>query len=334
MKAVIMTAPGAPNVLKVQDIPGPELKGDRDILVRIHAAGVNPIDTKLRQRGNFYPEQNPAILGCDGAGVVEAIASGVQTLNVGDAVYFCHGGLGGPHGNYAEYIAIDERFVAKKPASLSFVEAAAAPLVLITAWEALYDRARLQAEQKVLIQAGAGGVGHVAIQLAKLKGAKVATTVSTPEKAEFVKNLGADLPILYKQQNVTDAVMAWTDGEGADIGFDTVGDKIFFDTCEAVRNYGDVVTILEPSPEYGTLKTARLRNQRISLELMLTPLLQNLMAEQQDQAKILQQCARLFDEGKLKIHVGQTFPLDQAVAAHQLLETGSMQGKIVLKVPN
>ncbi len=332
MKAVVMTAAGPADVLKVQDVPGPQLEGDRDILVRLYAAGINPIDTKLRDHGNFYPEQNPAILGCDGAGIVEAVASGVQTLNVGDEVYFCHGGLGGPHGNYAEYIAIDERFVAKKPTSLSFVEAAAAPLVLITAWEALYDRTRLQTGQKVLIQAGSGGVGHVAIQLAKLKGAEVATTVSTPEKAEFVRQLGADLTIMYKQQNVTEAVMAWTDGEGADIGFDTVGDKIFYDTCEAVRLYGDVVTILEPSPEHGTLKTARLRNQSISLELMLTPMLQNRMKEQQNQAKILQQCSRLFDEGKLKIEVGKTYPLEQAVAAHQLLETGSMQGKIVLTI--
>ncbi|MCT7985079.1 zinc-dependent alcohol dehydrogenase family protein [Laspinema sp. A4] len=331
MKAVIMTGSGAAaDVLKVQDIPGPQLDGDRDILVRLHAAGVNPIDTKIRKRGTFHPDLTPDILGCDGAGVVEAIASGVQTLNVGDEVYFCNGGLGGPHGNYAEYIAIDERFVAKKPSSLSFVEAAAAPLVLITAWEALYDRAGLQPGQKVLIQAGAGGVGHVAIQLAKLKGAEVATTVSTPEKAEFVRKLGADLVILYKEQNVIETVMDWTNGEGADIGFDTVGDKTFFETAEAVRLYGDVVTILEPNPEHGTLKTSRLRNHRISFELMLTPMLQNRIPEQEDQGKMLQQCASLFDEGKLMIHVGKTFPLEQAVAAHELLETGSMQGKIVL----
>lgn len=332
MKAIVMTASGAPNVLQLQQVAEPKLEGDRDILVRLHAAGINPIDTKLRKRGTFYPEKNPAILGCDGAGVVEAIASGVQNIRVGDEVYFCHGGLGGPHGNYAEYIALDERFVAKKPTSLSFAEAAATPLVLITAWEALYDRARLQAGQKVLIHAGAGGVGHVAIQLAKLQGAEVATTVSTPEKADFVRQLGADLPIMYKEKDFVEAVMEWTNGEGVDVGFDTVGGETFFKTCPAVRMYGDVVTILEPHADDGNLKTARLRNQRISLELMLTPMLENLIPEQQDQAKILQQCADLIDNGKLKIQLAQTFPLAEAAAAHELLETGSMQGKIVLTI--
>lgn len=332
MKAVVMTAPGDPDVLQVQEVPEPAIEKDTEILVRLRAAGVNPIDTKLRKRGTFYPDKTPAVLGCDGAGVVEATGSGVTLFRTGDEVYFCNGGLGGPAGNYAEFAVVDERFAARKPASLSFAEAAAAPLVLITAWESLYDRGCLQAGQKVLVHAGAGGVGHVAVQLAKLQGAAVCATVGSEEKAEFVRQLGADLPILYKQTDFAQAALDWTGGEGVDLGFDTVGGETFYKTAPAVRVYGDLVTILEPEPDKGNLKAARLRNLRISLELMLTPMLQGLVEYQQEQAKILQQCARLIDEGRLKIHLSKIFPLAEAAEAHRLLETGSVTGKIALTI--
>jgi NADPH:quinone reductase len=211
-----------------------------------------------------------------------------------------------------------------------FAEAAAAPLVLITAWESLFDRGRLEAGQRVLIHAGAGGVGHVAIQLAKLRGAEVCTTVGSQEKARLVRQLGADYPILYKQTDFVQAVLDWTGGEGVNLAFDTIGGKIFYDTFPAVRVYGDVVTILEPDPAHFNWKTARSRNLRISLELMLTPLLEGLVAAQQHQADILQQCATWIDEGRLKIHLGQTFPLQDAAAAHKAIETGSTTGKIAL----
>ena len=138
MKGIVMTTAGSPDVLQLQDLPAPQIQQPREILVRLKAAGVNPIDTKLRSRGTFYPEEMPAILGCDGAGIVEAVGSEVRKFKPGDEVYFCHGGLGKKGtGNYAELAVVDERFVAAKPSSLSFAEAAAAPLVLITAWEAL-----------------------------------------------------------------------------------------------------------------------------------------------------------------------------------------------------
>ncbi|MCD8487599.1 MAG: zinc-dependent alcohol dehydrogenase family protein [Desertifilum sp.] len=330
MKAVLMTASGTPDVLQVQEIPKPTLKGDKDLLVRLKAAGINPIDTKLRQRGTFYPDQMPAILGCDGAGIVEAVGSGVQNFQVGDEIYFCNGGLGGHPGNYAEYTIIDERFAAQKPTSLSFAEAAAAPLVLITAWEALYDRGNLQAGRTTLIHAGAGGVGHVAIQLAKLQGATVATTVSTEEKAKFVRQLGADQVIFYQQTNFVQATLDWTNGEGIDLAFDTVGEPLLTQTFPAVRVYGDIVTILTPGTD-TEWKVARNRNLRVSLELMLTPMLTGMVEAQQEQARILRQCARLIDEGKLKIQLTQTFPLAEAANAHRLLESGSMLGKIVLE---
>ena len=333
MKAVLMTAAGEPEVLQLQEVPEPQIQNDTEILVRLQAAGVNPLDTKLRRRGTFYSDQMPAILGCDGAGVVEAVGSGVQRFRVGDEVYFCAGGLGeSGTGNYAQLTVVDERLVAHKPASLSFAEAAAAPLVLITAWEALYDRGRLEAGQRVLIHAGSGGVGHVAIQLAKLRGAEVCTTVGSQDKARLVRQLGADHPILYKQTDFVQAALDWTEGEGVDLAFDTVGGKTFYDSFPAVRVYGDVVTILEPDPAHFNWKTARSRNLRISLELMLTPMLQGLVEAQQHQAEILKQCASWIDEGNLKIHLSQTFPLQDAAAAHKALETGSTTGKIVLLI--
>ncbi|PMB06669.1 alcohol dehydrogenase [Fischerella thermalis CCMEE 5205] len=332
MKAVLMTAPGNPEVLQLQDVANPSVPvGETELLVRLRAAGVNPIDTKLRKRGTFYPEQMPAILGCDGAGIVEAVGTGVQKFRVGDEVYFCNGGLGAHQGNYAEYTTVDERFAAHKPTSVSFAEAAAAPLVLITAWEALYERGRLEPGEKVLIHAGAGGVGHVAIQLAKLKGANVCTTVSSQEKADFVKQLGADYPILYKQTDFVQAALDWTGGEGVDLAFDTVGGETFHKTFPAVRIYGDIVTILEPDAN-TVWKAARNRNLRIGLELMLTPMLQGILEAQQHHADILAECAKYIDAGKLKIHVSQELPLSEAAKAHQLIESGSTTGKIVLVI--
>jgi NADPH2:quinone reductase len=331
MKAIAFDTPGNPEVLQLQQWPDPIIQQGRELLVRLKAAGVNPIDTKLRHRGTFYPDQMPTILGCDGAGVVEAVGDQVQHFQVGDAVYFCNGGIGGPPGNYAEFATVDERFAALKPRTLSFTEAAAAPLVLITAWEALYDRGQLKAGQRVLIHAGAGGVGHVAIQLAKLKGAQVCTTVSSQEKAEFVYQLGAEAAIFYQQTSFGQSALDWTSGEGVDLAFDTVGGKTLSQTFAAVRFYGDVVTLLEPAIDTDW-KTARSHNLRVSYELMLTPMLKGLIKAQQHQADILNQCAELIDAGRLSIHVSQTFPLEAAATAHQLLETGSMIGKIVLLI--
>lgn len=328
MKAILIKETGNPEVLTWEEIAKPIPK-DTELLVKLLASGVNPIDTKLRKRGTFYPEKMPAILGCDGAGIVEAVGVNVQKFRPGDEVYFCYGGLGGHQGNYTEYTTVDQLFVAHKPKKISFAEAAAAPLALITAWEALYERGRLEPKEKVLIHAGAGGVGHLAIQLAKLKGAEVATTVSNQEKANFVVNLGADKVIFYKQVDFVSAILDWTNGEGVDLAFDTVGGETFQKTFPSVRLYGDIVTILEPSSN-TVWKIARNRNLRISLELMLTPMLLGNVEALQHQSKILQQCASLIDNGQLNIHVSHQFPLQEATRAHHLLETGSVMGKIVL----
>lgn len=323
-----MTAPGGPEVLQLQDLPVPQ-PGPGDLRVRLKAAGVNPIDTKLRSRGPLRADGGPHVLGCDGAGLVEAVGAEVRTFQPGDAVYFCWGGLGGPGGNYAEYAVVPARSAVPKPESLSFAEAAAAPLVCITAWEALRDRGRIAAGQRVLVHAGAGGVGHVAVQLVRQFGAIAATTVSTPDKAEFVTGLGCDREILYRQEDFVRAVLGWTGGRGADLAFDTVGGDLLERTFPAVKPYGDVVTILEPAAA-TRWKEARSRNLRVGLELMLTPQLQQWADGLQHQAEILAQCAALCDRDRLRIHLDRTFPLAEAAEAHRLLGAGSMLGKIAL----
>ncbi|MBK5964816.1 alcohol dehydrogenase [Thiocystis minor] len=329
MKAIEMRETGEPSVLQWVERPRPEIAGPEEILVKLSAAGVNPVDAKIRRNGPLAPEGLPAILGCDGAGVVEAVGESVIRFKPGDEVWFCHGGLGGSVGNYAEYIVLDQHFAQAKPRAIDMVEAAAAPLVLLTAWEALHDRARLVEGQRVLIHGGAGGVGHVAIQLARAAGARVCTTVSSPEKADFAHALGAEYCINYREEDLVESVMEWTEGQGVDIALDTVGPAVFRQTIPAMAQYGDLVTILDPGPELD-LKEARLRNLRISFELMLTPMLRNLPRARIHQGEILRRCGDLIDGGELRIQVSQTFPLEQAAQAHTLIEQGHVTGKLAL----
>lgn len=325
-----MTRPGAAReVLRVVDIPEPAIGSATAIKVQLKAAGVNPVDTKLRARGVFYPNAYPAILGCDGAGIVTDCGPAVTRFRRGDAVWFCHGGLGGQAGNYAEYTVLDEQEAEHMPAGLDFESAAALPLVLITAWEALFDRAGLGSGQTVLIHAGAGGVGHVAIQLANQAGARIVTTVSTTEKAAFVRLLGADHVIHYRDCDFAGAVLDWTGGRGVDVVLDTLGGETFRRSLATTRVYGHVVTLLDPGSDVDW-KEARNRNLSISFTLMLTPMLQDLPEARHHQGDILRRCAALIEAGTLQPLIGKTFPLDEAAAAHELIETGHVQGKIVL----
>ncbi|WP_020565269.1 zinc-dependent alcohol dehydrogenase family protein [Methylosarcina fibrata] len=328
MKTVKMTAVGGPEVLVFQEAPEPEIASTTHIKVRLHAAGVNPIDTKVRRNGLFYPNAMPAVLGCDGAGEVVAVGSAVSRFKPGDPVWFCHGGLGREQGNYAEYTVLDQRWAALMPTSLSFREAAALPLVLITAWDALYERGGLQSGQTVLIHAGAGGVGHVAIQLAKLKGARVITTVSSEKKAEFVRSLGADEVVTYKPNGFTDAVLELTQGKGCDLVLDTVGPSVFQESIPVTAHFGRLVTLLDP----GTfdLAEARMRNLLIGFELMLTPMLKDLHEARDRHVEILQQCAKWVDLRQLRVHISTPLPLKDAAEAHRLIEEGHVSGKVVL----
>lgn len=339
MKAIVMTEPGGPEVLHAAQIPVPCIESGHEVLVRVRACGLNPVDTKIRARGPMRAATGSTVLGCDGAGVVEAVGAEVTRVRPGDAVWYCSGGLGGARGNYAECTVVDEALLAPLPAGLDFVQAAAAPLVLITAWESLHDRAGIKPGQQVLIHGGAGGVGHVAIQLAVAAGARVAATVSGPDKAEIVHRLGAECAIDYRRESLTEAIADWTQGRGVDIALDTVGPEVFRATIPAMALYGDLVTLLDPVPDpaldHGTaldLAEARLRNLRISLELMLTPQLRDIRAAQAHQGWILEQCAQLITEGRLVIDVSDCLPLDGAADGHRRLAAGGMCGKLVLRI--
>ncbi|MCK9637806.1 MAG: zinc-dependent alcohol dehydrogenase family protein [Methylobacter tundripaludum] len=328
MKAIMMTAIGNPDVLELQDIAEPEISTATQVKVRLKAAGVNPVDTKIRRNGLLYDNPLPAVLGCDGAGEVVETGSAVSRFKPGDKVWFCHGGLGREQGNYAEYNVLDQRWVSLMPETSSFTEAAALPLVLITAWGGLIDRGGLQSGQTVLIHAGAGGVGHVAIQLAKLKGARVITTVSSEQKAEFVQALGADEVIRYTKGGFADAVNELTDGKGADLVFDTVGAEVFKQSIQATAHFGRLVTLLDPGEL--NLAEARIRNLLIGFELMLTPMLRDLPEARDKHVEILNQCAQWLEKGQLKTHIGKQLSLAEAAKAHELIETGHSTGKIVL----
>jgi NADPH2:quinone reductase len=328
MQAIRIHRAGDAFSLSLDEVDIPSIQNDSQVLVRLKAAGINPIDTKIRTRPEAFPLELPYIPGCDGAGIIEAVGSAVRHFKVGDEVFYCQCGFHGVQGNYAEYAVVEQHYLAHKPHILSFEHAAALPLVFITAWEALFDRARLQHGQRVLIQGGAGGVGHIAIQLAKERGCEVATTVSSDEKAEFVKGLGADCIINYRQEDVASRVNNWSDG-GADVAFDTVGGKVLEQCFSCVRPYGDVVTILQPDAD-TQWSEARLRNLRFSMELMLSPAIMQLPAEQTRHGNLLKNAAALCSSRHLRVHVAENFPLAEASAAHSRLERDHPPGKFIL----
>lgn len=331
MRAIVITESCGVDVLKSQDVAMPEIKSQNQVLVRLKSAGINPLDIKIRQNKEAFPVQPTAILGCDGAGIVEAIGADVTAFQQGDEVFFCQPGFNGKQGTYAEFVLVEQEVLAPKPESLSFVQAAAIPLVLITAWEALHNRTTINSQSQLLIEAGAGGVGHIAIQLALLVGARVATTVSSQQKAEFVEQLGVEKVIHYQNENVVDEIMSWTNQRGVDIAFDTIGGEVMQRCLSSVCCYGDVVTILTPDREIDW-SDARLKNVRFTQELMLTPFFLNSLETMKHQSEILKKCTPDFNSGQMSIHVAKTFSLDDAQHAHQFLQTSRPVGKVVLEL--
>ena len=331
MRAVLMTATGGPEVLQVAELPEPKIDGAHDVLVRLRAAGLNPVDYKQRAHG-LLSGSPPAVLGWDGAGVVEATGASVTRFAPGDAVYFCDGGFGAAPGTYAELKVVDERYLARKPEKLSFAEAAAAPLVTITAWEALRERARVQPGQSVLVQAGAGGVGHMSVQIARLAGAQVAATVSAGPKAELAASLGAELCIDYQHEDIGDKLRAWAGTPGADVVHDTVGGDTFTGSFALVRPYGDLVSNVETPWTESAVTLFQQHSLRVSFAWMPGPSLFGWPEQRGRQREILEQAAGYFDAGELRVHVGATFPLDQAADAHRALEAGQVTGKAVLTI--
>ncbi len=328
MWAIRIHGPGSSDACQLERIPLPR-PADDEVLLRVHAAGVNPVDAKVRARGPFLARTLPFIPGCDGAGVIEAIGERVRDFSIGEEVFYCHGGIGQAVGNYAEYACIPAHCLARKPRTLDMIQAAAAPLVCITAWEALFDRARLGQEQTVLIHGGTGGVGHVAIQLAQAAGCRVICTVGSETKAALARELGAEHCILYHEQDVVEATMSWTQGKGVDVLLDTVGGETLLPLQQTVARYGVLVSLLQ-FPQDMDWKRLRLYNVLLAQELMLTPMMFNDHQASAHQATILEQCAEMIDAGSLRIHIQQTFPLSKAAQAQARIEQGHTCGKIVL----
>lgn len=330
MKAILMTAAGSTDVLEPRNIAIPELPSAHHVRIRLAAAGINPLDAKLRAKPVYHPDKLPAILGCDGAGTVDAVGTMVTRFKIGDAVYFCNGGLGDEPGNYAEYTTLHEEYGAMAPANIPLQDAAALPLVCITAREALFERAQLQADQTILIHAAAGGVGHIALQMARNVGATIGVTVSCAQKGALAQSLGATRIINYKEQDFVQETLHWTSGKGADVVFDTVGGDTFLRSFNAARIGGKIVSLLSTPISLADAQLARLRNLSLCYELMLTPQVLNQHEERIAQRRILEQCTKRIEAGELSVLVTQRFKLEQAADAHRLIETGSVTGKIIL----
>lgn len=326
MRALIVDSANAP--LRLASIQRP-VPGAGQVLVRIAASGVNPLDGKIRSGQAAHARQPlPAVLGMDLAGTIEASGGDVSDWLPGDEVYAMATGIGGAQGSLAEYAVVDARLLARKPANLSMREAAGLPLVLITAWEGLVDRARVRAGQKVLIHGGAGGVGHVAVQIARAFGAKVFATGSTGQQ-EIIEGLGATF-IDYRKTSVEAYVAEHTDGEGFDIVYDTVGGETLDASFKAARVYhGHVVSCLGWGQH--SLAPLSFRGATYSGVFTLLPLLTGKGREHH--GRILQEAARLIEAGSVvPILDPHRFNLESAEAAHELLLSGAAQGRLVIDI--
>src|SRR5215468_94698 len=311
----------------VVDLPRPTPERDQ-VLVRIHAAGINPLDTKIRAGSATHARQPlPAVLGMDMAGTVEAAGPDVTAFRGGDDVYGMVGGVGGLQGTLAQYIVANADLLALRPKSLTMREAAALPLVAITAWQGLIDQAHVRKGQRVLVHAGAGGVGHIAVQLAKSFGADVFATVSS-EKEHIVRRFGA-VSIDYHSLSTAEYVALHTEGQGFDIVFDTVGGATIDAAFEAVKPYtGHVVSCLGWSTH--SLAPLSFRNATYSGVFTLRPLLTGV--GQSRLGGILAEAAKLVDAGKLRPLLSERrFSPPEIEAAFSLVKSGSV-GKVVVEI--
>ena len=308
MKAIRIHKYGGPEVLKYEDAPRPNPQAG-EVLVRVHAAGVNPIDWKVREgeMKDFWPHKFPLILGWDLSGVVEELGRGVSRFKIGDEVY----SLPDPtrNGAYADYIVAREPELALKPNWLHHIRAAAVPLAALTAWQSLFDTAQLQPGQRVLIHAGSGGVGHFAVQLAKWKGAYVFATASTKNQ-ELLRELGADETIDYTRQRFEDVARK------IDIVLDPIGGDTQERSWQVLKKGGLLLSVVEP-PSADKAKALGIQAAFVASHPNGAEL-----------AKI----AELIDAGDLKPIVNRILPLSEARRAHELSQTGHTHGKIVLRV--
>jgi NADPH2:quinone reductase len=318
MKAIMLKSFGGLESFELCDVPKPVPHAGQ-VLVRVHATSINPLDFQVR-RGDYSDlVQLPAITGHDVSGVVEEVGPGVTTFSPGDEVWYTPQIFGGS-GSYAEYHVAAESIIGKKPASLSHLEAASLTLVGGTVWEALVVRAALRVGESILIHGGAGGVGHVAIQLAKAIGARVFTTVREAN-FEFARSFGADVLIDYKQQDYVDAIMRETGGRGVDVVFDTIGGNTLSRSPDALAQLGRVVSIVDTAQPQN-LNQAWGKNA--SYHFVFT---------RQNRGK-LDELSTLIERGQLRPHVGAVYSLADIPLAHARLESpnNGVQGKIAIAV--
>ncbi|MFI1505350.1 NADP-dependent oxidoreductase [Streptomyces sp. NPDC020597] len=309
MRTIGQSVLGGPEVLREEEVERPA-PGPNQVLVRVRAAGVNPTDWKHRATGGFLGEP-PFVLGWDLSGTVEATGVGVAAFAPGDEVF---GMLPYPygHGSHAEYVVAPVRALWHKPAGIDHVQAGALPLVSLTAWQALVETAGLEAGQRVLIHAAAGGVGHVAVQIAKARGAYVIGTASAG-KHDFLRGLGADETIDYRETDFTEAV------KDVDVVLDTLGGETSVDSLRVLRPGGIVVSILPVGSGELHEEAERLGVRAVR------------MLVDADRAG-MREIARLVEAGQLRATIAGTFPLAGAAEAHRLGDTGRTTGKLVLTV--
>ncbi|MDP6815577.1 MAG: zinc-dependent alcohol dehydrogenase family protein [Alphaproteobacteria bacterium] len=327
MRAMIIREPGEPEVFEAAEIERPAVPAGH-LLVRVAATSVNPVDWKIRRLGLPLGPEMPAVLQGDVAGTVEEVGAGVSDFRPGDAVFGCAGGVRGSGGALAEYMLCDADLLALKPERLSMAEAAALPLVCLTAWEGLVDGADVGAGQRVLVHAGAGGVGHVALQIALARGARVFATHSGGRKEDLVRELGAT-PINYREQSVADYVAEHTGGAGFDVVYDTVGGDNIPLSWEAARPRGTVISCQSNSTQ--DLTPVHLKGLHHIGVLMLLPLLHG--TGRAHHGLIMTQVAALAEEGRLRPVLDPAgFALADVAGAHAHLESGQAIGKVVVRV--
>ncbi len=325
MHALILNRYNGP--LELSEVPRPKPAAG-ELLVRIAACGLNPLDTKIRA-GNAEHAKHPLplVLGIDMAGVIEEIGPGVSAFNVSDEVYGMTGGVGGIQGSLAQYAAVDADLLALKPSNLTMREAAALPLAFITSYLGIVDRAHLSAGQTVLVQGGAGGVGHVSVQLALALGGVVWATASERDK-DFVSGLGAT-PIDYRTQTAEQYVESGRRGEGFDLVVDTVGGATLDASFAAVKHFGHVVSALG----WGTHSLAPLsfREATYSGVFTLHPLLTG--TQRAHYGEILREATRLAEVGQLTPRMDpRQFDLNSAELAYEALTNGTAAGKLVVEI--
>jgi NADPH:quinone reductase-like Zn-dependent oxidoreductase len=326
MQAAILDAPNAPFRVTSMARPSPEAG---QVLVRIAASGVTPLDTKMHAGQAAHARHPlPNILGMDMAGIVEATGTGVSGFRRGDEVYGLTGGIGGLQGSLAQYAAVDGDLLAAKPANLTMREAASLPLNIITAWEGLIDRAQVRSGQTVLIQGGAGGVGHVAVQIARALGARVFATGSSSDKA-YIEQLGASF-IDYKTAQVADYVAEHTAGQGFDLVYDTVGGAVLDASFNAVAQFGHVVSALG----WGTHALAPLSFRAATYSGVFTLLPMLTGKRRAHHGEILRRATEMIEAGKIVPRLDpRHFTLDTVLDAYASLRNRTAAGRLVVDLP-